>query len=238
MQTKTERFELRLDRQTVEQIDAWRTDQSDLPSRAEAMRRLVDAGLTVSRGDDVQLSSGEKLILMMLHGLYRHHRVKAEIDPDFVADTIFGGHYWALEWKYPGVFHAYRDNQRVLSEVVDILDMWSFIESAYTRLPQDERAQIEVAAEPFGKNVAFRGFDGNNESEHLGIARFLIGDLDRFDIFKGRDLNSHAPIMGAYKRILEVFLPIRKTLTGGELSSSQIIALLNAQPHPSHRTRS
>ena len=238
MQMKTERFELRLDRATVEQIDAWRAEQPDLPSRAEAMRRLVDAGLAVSTRGDLQISDGEKLVLMMLHDLYRHHQVKGEIDPDFVANTILGGHYWALEWEYSGVFHGHTDSRQVLSEVVDILDMWSFIENAYAKISQKERTKIEVASEPFGKSVEFRGFDGNNESEHLNIARFLINDLDRFKQFAGRDLNSHAPIIESYKRMLQVFIPIRGTLTGGELSSSQIIDLLNAQTHPSYRTRS
>ncbi len=53
MQVRSERFELRLDQVTIQRIDAWRSDQSDLPSRAEAMRRLVDAGL--GRPEDRQL---------------------------------------------------------------------------------------------------------------------------------------------------------------------------------------
>jgi len=40
MQQKTERFEMRLDQGTLDQMDKWRSSQSDLPSRAEAVRRL------------------------------------------------------------------------------------------------------------------------------------------------------------------------------------------------------
>ena len=34
---KTERFEMRMDRETLENVDTWRADQPDLPSRAEAV---------------------------------------------------------------------------------------------------------------------------------------------------------------------------------------------------------
>ena len=58
--------------------------------------------------------------------------------------------------------------------VVNVLDMWSFIEEAYEKLSYDQKAQIEREAEPLGKHVMFAGFDGNNESRQIGIARFLI----------------------------------------------------------------
>jgi metal-responsive CopG/Arc/MetJ family transcriptional regulator len=51
---KTERFEMRLDPQMVARIDAWRRRQEDLPSRAEAIRRLIEASLG---GDEPSRSS-------------------------------------------------------------------------------------------------------------------------------------------------------------------------------------
>lgn len=46
---KTERFEMRIDPETIARIDAWRRRQADLPTRAEAIRRLVDLGLSVDK---------------------------------------------------------------------------------------------------------------------------------------------------------------------------------------------
>ena len=43
--TKGERFELRLDQAVLERIDDWRSWRPDVPSRSEAVRQLVDAGL-------------------------------------------------------------------------------------------------------------------------------------------------------------------------------------------------
>jgi hypothetical protein len=41
----TERFELRFSIETLRSLDEWRRNQPDLPSRGEAVRRLIEAGL-------------------------------------------------------------------------------------------------------------------------------------------------------------------------------------------------
>lgn len=112
--------------------------------------------------------------------------------------------------------------------------MWNFIESGYGKLSKKDKERVETEAEPFGKSITFRGFDGNNESEHMGIARFLIDDLERFSTLKGRDLNSHMPSTETYRRMLGVFEPMRRNLMGGELSASQIIDVLKAMRHPDY----
>jgi tryptophanyl-tRNA synthetase len=70
-------------------------------------------------------------------------------------------------------------------------------------------------------------FDGNNETEYMGAAYVLINDLDRFSMFKGRHLNSHMPSLETYKRMLEVYLPIRRSGSFGQLNAEQIIQILN-----------
>lgn len=45
MQEKTERFEMRVEATFLAAIDDWRRKQPDLPSRAEAIRRLVEQAL-------------------------------------------------------------------------------------------------------------------------------------------------------------------------------------------------
>ena len=233
MQMKTERFEMRMDRETLENVDAWRANQPDLPSRAEAVRRLVDAGLDGSRNGEVRISDGEKLILLMLCDRYKHQKVDSDIDPWFVSEAIGWGRYWALVWKYD-MFSSHVDSPRVVTEVCDVLDMWSFIERGYAELSEKDKKRVESEAEPFGKDVAFEGFDGNEESDHRGIALFLINEVGRFLRFKGRDLNSHCPSIDGHRRMLAVFKPMLATLIGGELSASQIIDLLKERIHPSH----
>lgn len=229
MQAKTERFELRLDPATLDRLDAWRSRQGDLPSRSEAARRLMESGLEQHGETGVRISDGEKLILAMLRDVYRHLNIKGEIDPDLVLSALVGGHYWGLAWEYTGLFHEHEDRRRSVSEVVDILDMWSFLESGYARLTKEDKERIPKELEPMGENVRFPGFDGNNEAEHLSIAGFLIEKMHRFESFKGRDLNSHMPVLDGYRRMLAVFEPMRRTLIGRELSASQIIEILKAR---------
>ncbi|TOL43317.1 hypothetical protein CGH98_23025, partial [Vibrio parahaemolyticus] len=71
--------------------------------------------------------------------------------------------------------------------------MWSFIEHSYAQLSDEEKVHLEEAAKPFGKDPKFPGFDGNNESSYMGIASFIVNDLERFEEFKGRNFNSHCP---------------------------------------------
>ena len=45
MNEQTERFEMRVTKSFLKSVDDWRRRQEDLPTRAEAIRRLVEAGI-------------------------------------------------------------------------------------------------------------------------------------------------------------------------------------------------
>ena len=59
----------------------------------------------------------------MLCDLHKQMNITDGIDSTFVEKAIFGGHYWAMDWEYPGIFHGHIDEPKMVSEVVDILDM-------------------------------------------------------------------------------------------------------------------
>ncbi len=158
---------------------------------------------------------------------------------DFICEAIERGHEWALDWMYPGVFTgAPVTSPQTVSEVCDVLDMWSMIERSYAKLSKEEEKQVEVEAEPFGKNVRFQGFSVNDEITHYSIADFLINKMGRFDTFEGRELNSHFPCLDAYRRMLTVFKPRQHTLVGRcDLSVTEIIDVLKEMTHPTERKR-
>ncbi len=184
----------------------------------------------------MELSDGEKLILIMLSEIYEHLKIEGEIDPQFVQSAIFREQTWALAWKYPGIAGSSENNTPpVVNEVLDILEMWEILEISYNKLQPADKARVETEAEPFGRNVQFRGFDGNNETESMVVAGFLVNDLERFSTFKGRDLNSHMPSLETYRRMLAVFRPLRSSLTYNPLNAEQIIKILKEQTHPEHR---
>jgi len=88
----SERFEMRVDEDLLGRVNVWREKQEDAPSRAEAMRRLVELGLMKSGVEGVRFSDGEKLLAFMMGDIYRHLKIKdGEIDPKFITRMITGG---------------------------------------------------------------------------------------------------------------------------------------------------
>src|SRR5262245_22339290 len=127
----------------------------------------------------MKLSDGEKLILLMLADMYKHLDIKGDFDPDFVSETIHSDHLWGFDWQYSGVPFEKTSTPHVVTETLDYMDMWSFLEDSYAKLSAADKKKVETDAEPFGKNVKFLGFDGNHEP-HFGIAIYLVEQLDRF----------------------------------------------------------
>lgn len=183
----------------------------------------------------MKLSDGEKLIILMLSELYEKLGVKGEVDPDFIKSAIFSDQLWGLKWKYSGIPFEQTEDPVIVKEVVDILDMWSFIERAYSQLSDEQKAKLEVDVKPFGKDPKFHGFDGNNETEYMGTAMFLVNDLERFQEFKGRSFNSHSPSIESHRRMLNVFEHIRKSLVSGPMSLAQLTQVLKERIHPEYR---
>lgn len=176
----------------------------------------------------MELSNGEKMILLMLSEIYQHLKIKGEIDPKFVQSAIFNEQTWSLAWAYPGIVGSSEDKTpAVVKEVLDILEMWELLEYSYNQLQPADKAKVKADTKPSGYDVRFRGFDGNNETEYMSVAGVLINDLDRFSIFKGRDLNSHMPSLDTYMRMLEIFSPIRSSHSLSALNAEQIIEILN-----------
>lgn len=85
--------------------------------------------------------------------------------------------------------------------VLNILDLYRAIEDL-KRSTKDER----LLKNPYSH---FSGFDGNNETQHMGFCRFLIEKQGKFQeqkpyLLKTDNMNSHMPMIGKYKRMLQV----------------------------------
>tara|TARA_B110000211_G_C14040845_1_gene536673 strand:- start:341 stop:892 length:552 start_codon:yes stop_codon:yes gene_type:complete len=183
----------------------------------------------------MKITDGEKLILLMLSELYEKVGVDGEVEPDFIRSAIFSNNTWSIPWKYVGIPFEEQETPEIVKEVLDILDMWNMIERSYGNLSQDQKDWVEKEANPFGKNPTFSGFDGNNESEYMGTASFLVNDLERFEEFKGRNFNSHCPSIDSHNRMLSAFKPIMKNLNFQPLSAQDIVDILKEKIHPEHR---
>lgn len=184
----------------------------------------------------MKISDGEKLILLMLSELYDRLEIKGEIESEFIRSAIFSNNIWAIPWKYSGIPFEDQDDPEIVKEVLDILGMWSFIEYSYEQLSEKEKKYLQdTVVKPFGENPKFPGFDGNHESSYMGIASFIVNELDRFEEFKGRNFNSHFPSLDGHERMLSVFKEIQETMNFGPLSVEDLSEILKERVHPSRR---
>jgi uncharacterized protein len=174
----------------------------------------------------MQLSDGEKLILVMLSEVYKHLKIKGEIDPDLVLTSIFSDKAWGLKWEYGGLFNNQEDNIPVVEETVDILNMYRLLTSSFEKLSEPEKKRVEAEVDVFKDYVKFQGFDANND-EHYGVVSYLVKDLRRFEELKDTYLNSHSiATLTTYRNMLQVFNTMGPTYPRDGLSADQIIQIL------------
>src|SRR5216683_761960 len=98
----------------------------------------------------MELSSGEKLILIMLSEIYEHLKIEGDIDPQMVRTAIFEEQTWGLAWAYPGIVGSGENKTPpIVKKVLDILEMWELLENSYRMLQPADKARVEIEAEPF-----------------------------------------------------------------------------------------
>lgn len=171
----------------------------------------------------MEFTNEQKLIVALLTDIHEKLEIKDSFDPEFVRRMVLRGHGWALEWKYPGVFDEAEGTPEAVTLVCDVLDMWSVLERSFEALDDNQRQALSEAAGDFGRDVRFPGFDGNNESEYLSIARILVEDLDRWDEFAGRIDNAHMRTVDGYQRMLPVFEGARdRKLDSGDFTGLDV----------------
>lgn len=164
----------------------------------------------------MKLSKFEQLATVILCDIADQVGATNSLKWKLVREAVLTGNTWAIEDEYHGVFPEQKPEELV-SEVVNILDMWSFIEEA-----SDEK---------------FPGFDNNRESSHASVARFFTEEMGRFERFKGRTGDGVLCLEG-YQRMYEVFEPIRADLGGRNpiaLTLDEVETILAERVHPDNR---
>lgn len=171
-------------------------------------------------------SDPERLILHMLTDLFQHLDVKSEIDPAFVKEALISGHFWAIKRQYTGIFPD-EGSDATATDVTNHLWMWDLIEEAFAKLsPEDQKEVAAAAGYPDDWTPSFRGYDGNNESAHMSAAHTILSMPDQFTKFKGRDLNSHMPVLDRYRRMYDRFEPLVRNWQDGGLTKDQLKEIL------------
>lgn len=179
----------------------------------------------------MKFTDEQRLIVIMLADIQKSMKVGGEFDPDFIKKVAIDGHEFAIPFEHSGAFpssdHELPEEFRF---VINVLDMWSFVEDGLKNLDSAGRAALEAAAGKFALSAKFDGFDGNGETELMAYTRLLVDDLNRFSEFKGRSFNSHSMRAARYAAMHSVFEPIRDTVLGDrELNADELAQILTAK---------
>lgn len=144
------------------------------------------------------------------------------------------------ELEYASIAENVYDDPHILSigdctEVLDTLAMYESLQQAYDELT--DKSGIEE------HQVRFPGFDGNNESTRIGYCRHFCerGDDRRYEsLRRPADWNSHMPSVDGYRRMLEVWYPMRdrmlQQLSDESLTKAEILEVLLTRAHPESAT--
>lgn len=174
----------------------------------------------------MKLSNEQKLIVAMLADLRKAmdgQSDASELDFDFVMEAIYSDNEWGIEEKYNGLFPKAAQWPQEVKDVYDFLDMWRFIEEAVATFSPAEKAKVSAAGA-----TQYPGFDGNNETRYLGIARFITEQLGGFEsIGKRGATNSHSPKVAKYRLMYGIFKDIRPNLVGRSLTPDEVITILD-----------
>ncbi|MGF6710343.1 uncharacterized protein YfbU (UPF0304 family) [Luteibacter sp. W1I16] len=178
----------------------------------------------------MELTDAEKLMLAMVAEMHQAAGIKNGINAKLIHDALWSGNEWAIRWDVQLPWSSDQENPPYVDHVVDVLDMWSFIEEGFAALPA---ADVQRVLDETESTLAptLPGFDGNNETDEYSAARFLIDTMGRFSRFAGRDLNSHHDTIARSNRRLAVFDPIRVSLGNRHpvrVTADEIIEVVNA----------
>tara|TARA_R110000796_G_scaffold156351_2_gene272930 strand:+ start:110167 stop:110682 length:516 start_codon:yes stop_codon:yes gene_type:complete len=170
------------------------------------------------------MTGAEKLMMLMLAEIHEATVKSGEIDTKLIKSAVINRHEWALAWEYANfISDEELSTPEYVHETSGILTAWLVIENSYQRLSNEEKKEVDAV---YGRKPVFGGFDGNNESEHYSAALFLIDDLHRFALFKGRDINSHMISLQKHKAIQERYKPFAANLHSGVLNKNALIEIL------------
>jgi len=86
--------------------------------------------------------------------------------------------------------------------VLDVLNMYRTISNSYLEISKERSFTLTK------EDIAFRGFDGNNETEEYSFLKFFIEDYGRFDDLEENEymeFNSHWPSISRYEEELDKY---------------------------------
>lgn len=167
------------------------------------------------------MTKTERMILSNQYEILKHLDPSNAKTYDLAIEALRDGYEASYDEHAPYI----ASDAEVLStdecvEVMKIMSMYQHLKRSYDSLK--DKADIKP------HQVEFQGFDGNNETKHMGYARFLKKEDKYGDLDGGRDrFNSHTESLPMYRRMLSVHKAVAKS--GENLTADEIKKILDAQ---------
>jgi len=129
------------------------------------------------------------------------------------------------EFYYSDLYNAF-DPKPVPSNITififDVLDMYWAIESFKKKNPSDKDVDDHYLS-------TFRGFDGNHETEYLGMLRFILKKGKWKEVAqsasKTGNFNSHMELVGRYSAMVDIWKALPEKW---DLTKEQVLEILKA----------
>ena len=176
----------------------------------------------------MEMTDVERLIFLMLSEINEKIGIKSNILPDFITTTN-------LRDKQCPFIESSSNKKNALSiteEVVSILDMWVDIQRSHYSLTNEKREMLEINVPYIGNKPVFSGFDISYEKDYMELTRYLVGEIERFRKLWVSDFVSKTPSLNGYKRMLDVYIPIRDAHPNKLLTLNQLCEILINKNEP------
>jgi len=94
----------------------------------------------------MKLSKGEKIIIGMLADIHKAVVKKGEGETNLklLMEAIYAGQLWSLDWEMEHLLDADETPKHVVSETVDYMDMWRFLETDYAALAPTTKTKLTL----------------------------------------------------------------------------------------------
>lgn len=179
----------------------------------------------------MKLSNEGRLIVAMLASIQRKLCITEDhdaVDPDFILGAIYQRQEWAIPVRYTGLFEA-EATPPTVGTVLDHLSMWTELERCFDALSQADQVRVTAAVGPSRMQVRFPGYDAKQESDYLGVTRFIIEYMQTHPAFAERsDYVAGRPMAAQYDAMMQTYRDERQSTGAAALAPEQLIKVLTA----------
>jgi uncharacterized protein YfbU (UPF0304 family) len=169
----------------------------------------------------IKLTDAERLILANQYEILS--ALQKDEDYARMAETLRDGH----EWLYRQYFDSLSENlpDDKVTYVLRVLDIFRNMNNSYRELA--DKSGIDE------RDLAFRGFDGNNESDLLSFAEALRKDGRFTETIGPTAKNSHMPTTAICERMIDTWRELGEP--NYPYTREQIVAIVEARTHPDRK---